>query len=247
MTLDPMISTSPSMEEARLKSGLSGKTNYSRPWIAKASVQDLYGTHSLKGFHKVKRKLPLTRLPLILIYILLIKFNEVLLEMTKHAFPAYTFRKQKRYMRKHLIKPRSMKLCSFISRLQELNAYLEEFPPDTEGQETAPLTANEIKDIIYHPMPIMWKIRWLNKVSISQNLPSKKWQISLKPGLKTCSSRKKQIHFLFLVTQQGRNPIAWNFSITWRAVKQQTAPLPTDDVMDIIYHSMLTTWKNKMM
>ena len=65
------------------------------------------------------------------------KFNKVLLEMTKHASPAYAFRKQKRYMRRHLLTHRSMKLRSFISSLQDLNAYLEEFPPDTEGQETA--------------------------------------------------------------------------------------------------------------
>ena len=75
--------------------------------------------------------------------------NKVLLEMTKHAYPTYAFCEQKRYLRRHLIKSRSMKLRSFISRLQELNAYLEEFPPDTEGQETAPLPAVEIKDIIY--------------------------------------------------------------------------------------------------
>ena len=46
-----------------------------------------------------------------------------------------------------------MKLHSFISRLQELNAYLEDFWPDTEGQEIAPLHAGEIMDIIYHYMP----------------------------------------------------------------------------------------------
>ena len=50
-----------------------------------------------------------------------------------------------------------MKLRTFISRLQELNAYLEEFPPDTEGQETAPLSADEIMDTIYHFMPTTWK------------------------------------------------------------------------------------------
>ena len=77
--------------------------------------------------------------------------------MTKHAFPAYAFREQKRYLRRHLVSPRTIKLCSFISRLQELNAYLEEFPPDTEGQETAPLSADEIMDIIYHSMPTTWK------------------------------------------------------------------------------------------
>ena len=37
---------------------------------------------------------------------------------------------------------------AFLSRLQKLNAYLEGFPPDTEGQETAPLPANEIMVII---------------------------------------------------------------------------------------------------
>ena len=74
-------------------------------------------------------------------------FN-VLLEMTKHAFPVYAFCEQKRYLCRHLIKPRWMKLRSFISRLLDLNAYLEEFPPDTEGQETAPLPADEIMDII---------------------------------------------------------------------------------------------------
>ena len=50
-----------------------------------------------------------------------------------------------------------MKLRSFISRLQELNAYLELFPTNTEGQETAPLPADDIMDIIYHSMPTTWK------------------------------------------------------------------------------------------
>ena len=72
--------------------------------------------------------------------------------MTKHAYPAYAFCEQKRYLHTHLVKPRSMKLRSFISRLQELNAYLEEVPPDTDGKKTAPFSADEIMDIIYHSM-----------------------------------------------------------------------------------------------
>ena len=56
-----------------------------------------------------------------------------------------------------------MKLRSFISRLQELNAYLEEFPSDTDGQETAPLSADEIMDIIYHSMPITWKNKMMEQ------------------------------------------------------------------------------------
>ena len=52
--------------------------------------------------------------------------NKILAEMTKHTFPVYAFREQKRYLRRHQLKPRSMKLHSLISRLQKLNAYLEE-------------------------------------------------------------------------------------------------------------------------
>ena len=85
----------------------------------------------------------------------------------KHAFPAYAVLEQKRYLRRHLVKPRSTKLSSFISRLQELSAYYEEFPPDIEGQETAPLSADEILDINYHSMPTT-----SNKVLITQILPS---------------------------------------------------------------------------
>ena len=60
-------------------------------------------------------------------------FNKVLAEITIHAFQAYAFHEQTRYLCRHLIKPRCIKLCSFVSRLQELNAYLEEFPSDVEG------------------------------------------------------------------------------------------------------------------
>ena len=83
--------------------------------------------------------------------------------MTKHAFPAYAFREQKRYLRRHLVKPRSMKLCRFIIKLQELNTNLEEFPPDTEGQETVPLPADEIMDIIYYSVPTTWKNKMIEQ------------------------------------------------------------------------------------
>ena len=90
-------------------------------------------------------------------------FNKVLAEMTKHIFPAYAFCKQKRYLYRHLVKPRSMKPRSFISRLQELNVYLEEIPPDTKGQKTAPLSADAIMDIMYHSMPTTWKYKMIEQ------------------------------------------------------------------------------------
>ena len=38
-----------------------------------------------------------------------------------------------------------------------MDAYLEEFPPDTEGQETECLPVDEIMDTIYHSMPTRCK------------------------------------------------------------------------------------------
>ena len=75
-----------------------------------------------------------------------------------------------------------MKLRSFISRLQELNACLEEFPPDTKGQEIAPLPADEIMDIIYHSMPITWKNKMIEEVFNYTDAAIKKWRVSLKLG-----------------------------------------------------------------
>ena len=56
-----------------------------------------------------------------------------------------------------------MKLHSFISRLQELHAYLEKLPPDTERQETAPLPVDEIICIIYHSVPTKWNIKMIEQ------------------------------------------------------------------------------------
>ena len=56
-----------------------------------------------------------------------------------------------------------MKLRSFFNMLQEWNAYLEEFKPDTEGQETAPLPADQIMDIVYHSMPTTWKNKMIEQ------------------------------------------------------------------------------------
>ena len=75
--------------------------------------------------------------------------------MTKHAFPIYTFREQKKYLSRHLIKSRSMKLQSFICWLQQLNAHLKEFSCYILGEETVPLPADKVMDIIYRSMPTM--------------------------------------------------------------------------------------------
>ena len=44
-----------------------------------------------------------------------------------------------------------------------MNAYLADFPPDTVGQENAPIPADEIMYIIYHSMPTTWKNKMIEQ------------------------------------------------------------------------------------
>ena len=50
-----------------------------------------------------------------------------------------------------------MTLGSFVSRLQEFNAHLGEFPYDAPGQETPTLSTDEVMDIMYRSVPTSWK------------------------------------------------------------------------------------------
>ena len=83
--------------------------------------------------------------------------------MTKYAFPAYAFYKQKRYLRRHLSELTCIKLHIFISRFQEINTYLEEFSSDTEYKETEPFPTDKIMYIIYQFMPTMWKKKMIEQ------------------------------------------------------------------------------------
>ena len=83
--------------------------------------------------------------------------------MTKHAFPTYAFCNQTRYLCRHLIKSKGMKLLSFITWLQKIYTYLGEVPPDTEGQEIASLPADKIMDIIHHSMPTTQKNKMIEE------------------------------------------------------------------------------------
>ena len=162
MAVDLMRLTSPAMEEDHLRSNLSGKTNFSRPYGHSNSMGPLrymFTERLLTGDAKATFNQAAHYIGIHTIA----NFNKVLSEMTKYAFLAYAFCDQKRYLHRHLVKPRSMKLRSFISRLQYLNTYLAEFALDTEGQETTPLPADNIMDIIYHSFSTTWKNKMIEQ------------------------------------------------------------------------------------
>ena len=81
-------------------------------------------------------------------------FVQCLKDITTHIFPKRALAFQKRYMRRHLRKPRDMKTREFAARISELNQYLKEFPPFEDNQE---LDEDEIIDIVEHAIPHSWQ------------------------------------------------------------------------------------------
>ena len=56
-----------------------------------------------------------------------------------------------------------MKVHTFTTSLSQLNTYIVYFPPDHSGQPVAPLSEDEVKEIIYHTMPNLWKKKMVEK------------------------------------------------------------------------------------
>ena len=81
-------------------------------------------------------------------------FTTVMATMTVHIFPTYAYHDQRRYMQRYLRKPPDMKVRSFTTRLIQLNTYLPYFPPDRPGQLDTSLPDDDIKEILYHAIPI---------------------------------------------------------------------------------------------
>lgn len=74
------------------------------------------------------------------------------------VFPKKAAQTQKRYMRRFLRKPKTWKTREWVSRLQELNLYLEKFPPATDdGPAPVRLPDDELIDIIEFGVPVAWQ------------------------------------------------------------------------------------------
>ena len=56
-----------------------------------------------------------------------------------------------------------MKVRTFTTRLLQLNTYLAYFPPDCVGQTVTPFPEDDVKEILYHAIPNMWKKKMVEK------------------------------------------------------------------------------------
>ena len=83
-------------------------------------------------------------------------FTKVMATMTVHIFPLLAYQDHKRYMYRHLRKPKKMKVRTFTTKLIQLNNYLTYFPLDHIEQMATALPDDEVKEILYQAMPNSW-------------------------------------------------------------------------------------------
>ena len=86
-----------------------------------------------------------------------------------------------------------------------MNDCLEEFPPATEGQKTAPLPADEIMDIIYHSMLTTWEKKMIEQSFNYADSTIKEMTDFIEAMVeKTLSPRKKRKNLLQLQRNASR-------------------------------------------
>ena len=83
--------------------------------------------------------------------------------MTVNDFPVLAYQDQNWYKYRHLRTPKTMQVCSFTTRLMQLNNYLPYFPPDHIGQMVTALPNDEVKEILYNAMPNLWKKKMIRQ------------------------------------------------------------------------------------
>ena len=85
-------------------------------------------------------------------------FETCMKALKNSIFPHRAVLMQKRYLRRFVRKPATLKTREFVARLIEINSYLPEFPPTTTGgADPASLPDDELLDILEFGMPSSWQ------------------------------------------------------------------------------------------
>ena len=84
-------------------------------------------------------------------------FKLVIKDLASYVFKSTDYWDQKTYMRRYMVKPRSLSIRPYVARVRELNSYLEHFPTGNVNVEATSLGEDEIKDVLFHSIPKSWQ------------------------------------------------------------------------------------------
>lgn len=99
------------------------------------------------------------------------KFTKCLNDVTAHVFLQQALQKQKRCMRHNMHKPSHMTIREYATRIKELNAHLEKFPPNKKNQR---MDDDEVLDLLEFGVPYSWQNQMTLQGFEPQADPSKK-------------------------------------------------------------------------
>lgn len=87
-----------------------------------------------------------------------VTFQSGLNEVARQVFPPRSVQLQKRYMRRFVRKPATMKTREYAARIVEINNYLPSFPPSTVGGAVpTKLDDDELVDLMEFGIPRTWQ------------------------------------------------------------------------------------------
>ena len=87
--------------------------------------------------------------------------NACLDAVARDLFPTDAVSRERDFLMKNIRKPVDMKVRKFVGRVEEINNYLDDFPPDEDDDEDNPspakLTRPELMGGLHKALPVPWK------------------------------------------------------------------------------------------
>ncbi len=94
-------------------------------------------------------------------------YNQAMQKVTEHVLPKRALSRQRRFMRRQLRKPFKMAMQTFVARVNEINKYLDSFPPFHDDQK---LSEEDLLELLEFGLPKSWQ----NQMTLQGFVPSDK-------------------------------------------------------------------------
>jgi hypothetical protein len=89
-------------------------------------------------------------------------YTKCMHKLATYVFPKNALTIQRQWFHRYLHIPTEIKMREFVARINEINAYLDEYPPAFDKQQM--ITESEMKDLLEFSIPIIWRVKMAKHV-----------------------------------------------------------------------------------
>jgi hypothetical protein len=86
-----------------------------------------------------------------------VNYTRCMKALSTHVFPKNALTIQRQWFHRYLHKRVENSMREFVARINEINAYMEEFPPGFKKSQT--IDDSEMKDLLEFAIPISWRVK----------------------------------------------------------------------------------------